>query len=177
MEDLNTIIFNFRDDSRYQIEKDAAGRFTITIKLVEQKDQGQWMAKVTDECISKCQVYVEEPRDTFVVPLKSQRATEKEGARLECDVNDPAIEVEWWHDGKKIQIDGKRYIAEKVGRKRRLILPTARIEDQGMSDKFSFKMKHKFRRIQMHNERRQHNGTAYLRWLRHNLIGFNKVRF
>jgi hypothetical protein len=75
------------------LEKDAAGRFTITIKHVEQEDQGEWMAYVGKDVVSKCKVYVEEPRDTFVVPLKSQRAAEREGATFECDVNDPNIEV------------------------------------------------------------------------------------
>jgi hypothetical protein len=39
--------------------------------------------------------------------------------------------VEWWHDGKKIVPDGKRWKVEKSGRKRRLILPMAKIEDHG----------------------------------------------
>ncbi len=35
-------------------------------------------------------------------------------------MNDKDIVVEWWHDDKKIVVDGKRYKEEKVGRKRRL---------------------------------------------------------
>ena len=77
------------------IEKDAVGRFTLTITKVEQDDQAEWTARITDDVYSKGQVYVEEPRDTFVVPLKSQRANERESATFECDVNDKDIEVEW----------------------------------------------------------------------------------
>jgi len=47
------------------IEKDTTGRFTITIKVVEEADQAEWMAKVNNDVISKCMVYVEEPRDAF----------------------------------------------------------------------------------------------------------------
>ncbi|KAL3079376.1 hypothetical protein niasHS_012746 [Heterodera schachtii] len=83
------------DDPRYQIENDAAGCFTLTIRVVEQIDQGMWTATVNKDVISKCQVYVvEEPRDTFLVPLKSQSANEKENATFECDVNDKDIDVE-----------------------------------------------------------------------------------
>lgn len=90
------------NDSRYVVEKDAVGRFTITFTKVEQEDEGIWVAKISEEVQCKCQVYVEEPRDTFVVPLKSQRANEKDAATFECDVNDKDIEVEWFHDGIKI---------------------------------------------------------------------------
>uniref|UniRef100_A0A915DCR8 Ig-like domain-containing protein n=1 Tax=Ditylenchus dipsaci TaxID=166011 RepID=A0A915DCR8_9BILA len=103
------------NDKRFVIEKDAVGRCTLTIKVVEDKDQAEWMAKVNNEVYSKVMVYVEEPRETFVVPLKSQRANERESATFECDVNDRDYNVEWWHDGKKITIDGKRFKDEKVG--------------------------------------------------------------
>ncbi|KAL3102980.1 hypothetical protein niasHT_025888 [Heterodera trifolii] len=65
------------DDPRYQIEKDAAGCFTLTIRVVEQIDQGMWTATVNKDVISKCQVYVvEDPRDTFVMPeqLRNEQA-------------------------------------------------------------------------------------------------------
>lgn len=119
------------DDKRFKIDKDAVGRFTITISKVEQEDQGLWIAKINEEVLSKCQVYVEEPRETFVVPLKSQRANEKENATLECDVNDKEAIVEWWHDGVKIVVDGKHFKTEKSNRKRRLIITGCRIEDHG----------------------------------------------
>lgn len=118
-------------DPRFIIEKDAVGRFTITFK-VEQEDEGVWTAKISDEIQSKCQVYVEEPRDTFVVPLKSQRAAEKESATFECDVNDKDIEVEWWHDNAKINIDGRHFKVEKSNRKRRLLITGVRNEDHGV---------------------------------------------
>ena len=40
-----------------------------------------------------------EPRDTFVIPLKSQRVDERGTTVLECDVNDKDADVQWWHDG------------------------------------------------------------------------------
>lgn len=58
-----------RNDKRYVIEKDTSGRFTITIKVVEEGDQAEWVAKVNNtEVSSKCMVYVEEPRDAFGTP-------------------------------------------------------------------------------------------------------------
>ena len=116
---------------RFIIEKDSAGRFTITIKIVEEDDHGEWIAKINEEVQSKCAVYVEEPRETFVVPLKSQRVNEKEDTTLECDVNDKDAEVEWWHDGVKIVLDGVRFSSEGVGRKRRLFIKNAKMEDHG----------------------------------------------
>ncbi|KAK5968521.1 Twitchin [Trichostrongylus colubriformis] len=119
------------NDKRYTIEKDAVGRCTLTIKEVEQDDQAEWTARITNDVFSKVQVYVEEPRHTFVVPMKSQKVNENEPATLETDVNDRDADVEWWHDGVKIKIDGKKYKEEHISRKRRLIITSAKIEDHG----------------------------------------------
>ncbi|XGW29138.1 hypothetical protein V3C99_008720 [Haemonchus contortus] len=119
------------NDKRFTIEKDAVGRCTLTIKEVEQDDQAEWTAFITNEVFSKVQVYVEEPRHTFVVPMKSQKVNENDPATLETDVNDRDADVEWWHDGVKINIDGKKYKEERVSRKRRLIIQQAKIEDHG----------------------------------------------
>ncbi|KAK0400071.1 hypothetical protein QR680_003339 [Steinernema hermaphroditum] len=118
-------------DSRFVIEKDAVGRCTLTIKCVEDSDQCEWMAKITNEVFSKVQVYVEEPRHTFVVPMKSQKCNEKETVTLECDVNDKDADVEWWHDGVKINIDNVKFVTQVLNRKRRLTINGARIEDHG----------------------------------------------
>ncbi|KAK6747288.1 hypothetical protein RB195_000476 [Necator americanus] len=119
------------NDKRYTIEKDAVGRCTLTIKEVEQADQAEWTARITNDVFSKVQVYVEEPRHTFVVPMKSQKVNENDVATLETDVNDRDADVEWWHDGVKINVDGKKYKEERVSRKRRLIITCAKIEDHG----------------------------------------------
>lgn len=63
--------------------------------------------------------------------MKSQKVTENEIAVFECDVNDKDGEVEWYHDGIKIPIDGKKYIAEAINRKRRLTISGAKLEDHG----------------------------------------------
>lgn len=120
-----------RNDKRYTIEKDAVGRCTLTIKEVEEDDQAEWTAKVTDEVFSKVQVYVEEPRHTFVVPLKSQKVNEREETTLETDVNDKEADVEWWHDGARINIDGVKYVVEVSNRKRRLKISNCKLEDHG----------------------------------------------
>lgn len=118
-------------DSRYYIEKDPVGRCTITIKEVVEEDQGEWMAKISNEILSKVQVYVEEPRHTFVAPLKSQKVNERENTTIECDVNDRDADVEWWHDGVKINVDGVKFKAEVLNRKRRLHIIGAKLEDHG----------------------------------------------
>ncbi|EGT49285.1 hypothetical protein CAEBREN_29721 [Caenorhabditis brenneri] len=118
-------------DPRFIIEKDAVGRCTLTIKEVEEDDQAEWTARITQDVFSKVQVYVEEPRHTFVVPMKSQKVNESELATLETDVNDKDAEVVWWHDGKRIDIDGVKFQVESSNRKRRLIINGARIEDHG----------------------------------------------
>ncbi|CAA98064.2 Twitchin [Caenorhabditis elegans] len=118
-------------DPRFIIEKDAVGRCTLTIKEVEEDDQAEWTARITQDVFSKVQVYVEEPRHTFVVPMKSQKVNESDLATLETDVNDKDAEVVWWHDGKRIDIDGVKFKVESSNRKRRLIINGARIEDHG----------------------------------------------
>ncbi|KAL3095659.1 hypothetical protein niasHT_029162 [Heterodera trifolii] len=89
------------DDTRYQIEKDAAGCFTLTIRVVEQIDQGMWTATVNKDVISKCQVYVvEDPRDTFVMPvqLRNEKAAiealRRANAEHELRPNDAEHETE-----------------------------------------------------------------------------------
>ncbi|GMT25440.1 hypothetical protein PFISCL1PPCAC_16735 [Pristionchus fissidentatus] len=119
------------DDPRFIIDKDPVGRCTLTIKEVVEKDQAEWTAKITNEVMSKVQVYVEEPRQTFVVPLKSAKVNENDTGTLECDVNDKEAEVEWWHDGVKMKIDGKKYKVETIGRRRKLIIASCKIEDHG----------------------------------------------
>ncbi|KAL3116259.1 hypothetical protein niasHT_004430 [Heterodera trifolii] len=119
------------DDPRYQIENDAVGRFTLTIRVVEQIDQGMWTATVNKDVNSKCQVsVVEEPRD-FVETLKSQSANENENVTFECVVNDEDIDVEWFHGDAKIKMDGRHFKEERVGCHRRLLITNLRIEDQG----------------------------------------------
>ncbi|CAI5449671.1 unnamed protein product [Caenorhabditis angaria] len=119
------------DDKRFIIEKDAVGRCTLTIKVVEEDDQAEWTARITQDVFSKCQVYVEEPRHTFVVPMKSQKVNEGDEAVLETDVNDKDADVVWWHDGKRIDIDNNKYKVESHNRKRRLIIAAGKIEDHG----------------------------------------------
>ncbi|OZC09937.1 hypothetical protein X798_03043 [Onchocerca flexuosa] len=118
-------------DERFLIEDDAVGRFTLTIKEVKDEDAGEWMAKITNEIYSKVEVSVEEPRQTFVIPLKSQKVVENESATLVCDVNDKDADVEWWHDGVRIKLGGKKFIAEAENRRRRLIINSAKLEDHG----------------------------------------------
>uniref|UniRef100_A0A914UY65 Twitchin n=1 Tax=Plectus sambesii TaxID=2011161 RepID=A0A914UY65_9BILA len=119
------------NDPRFIIEKDPVGRCTLTIKEVIESDQCEWIARVTEDVLSKVQVYVEEPRQTFVVPMKSQKVNENEDACLECDVNDKEAEVEWWHDGKKIKIDGKKYEVQASGRKRKLFVYKCKDDEHG----------------------------------------------
>ncbi|KAL3094370.1 hypothetical protein niasHS_004696 [Heterodera schachtii] len=119
------------DDPRYQIENDAVGRFTLTIRVVERIDQGMWTATVNKDVNSKCQVsVVEEPR-YFVETLKSQSANENENVTFECVVNDEDIDVEWFHGDAKIKMDGRHFKEERVGCHRRLLITNLLIEDQG----------------------------------------------
>ncbi|CAJ0936046.1 unnamed protein product, partial [Mesorhabditis belari] len=119
------------NDKRFTIDKDPVGRCTVTIHEIVQEDEGEWTAYISEDVLSKVQVYVEEPRDTFVIPLKSQRVDERGTTFLECDVNDKDADVQWWHDGVKIEPDGKHFKEERTMRKRRLHVIGARIEDHG----------------------------------------------
>lgn len=48
-----------RLDPRFLVEKDAMGRCTLTIKVTEKEDEGEWTAKITDELFCVCNMYVE----------------------------------------------------------------------------------------------------------------------
>ncbi|KAL3071922.1 hypothetical protein niasHT_039747 [Heterodera trifolii] len=100
------------DDPRYQIEKDAAGCFTLTIRVVEQIDQGMWTATVNKDVISKCQVYVvEDPRDTLVVPEQlrnetaANEALRRANAEHELRPNDE-------HETESSDVDEDEYVVE-----------------------------------------------------------------
>lgn len=56
---------------------------------------------------------------------------EKDTATLECDVNDKDAEVEWFHDGIKIDLNNKKFVIESHNRKRRLTINSAKLEDHG----------------------------------------------
>ncbi|KAL3101715.1 hypothetical protein niasHT_020600 [Heterodera trifolii] len=100
-------------DPRYQIEKDAAGCFTLTIRVVEQIDQGMWTASVNKNVISKCQVYVvEDPRDTFVVPeqLRNEQAAIEALRRANAEHELRANDAE--HETESSDVDEDEYVVE-----------------------------------------------------------------
>lgn len=121
-----------RTDGRYLIEKDAVGRCSLTFKKVEEGDEGLYEAKISGtNKATKVQVYVVEPRFEFVSPLKSQKCNERETVTFECDVNDRDAEVEWWHDGQKVKIDGVNFEEQKTNRRRRLIVKNVKTDYEG----------------------------------------------
>lgn len=56
---------------------------------------------------------------------------ENDSTSLVCGVNDKDANVEWWHDGVQIKVDGQKFITEVDNRKRRLIINNAKLEDHG----------------------------------------------
>jgi len=93
-----------REDRRYLIEKDAVGRCLLTIKCVEEADEGEYSARIDDQNVTTTTVYVGEPRFEFVVPLKTVRVNEREHACLECELNDKECAVQWLHDDQPITV-------------------------------------------------------------------------
>ena len=53
------------------IEKDSQGRCTLTIKVVDDSNEGEWMAKISDQNFTKVKVSVvgKAPIHALVAPL------------------------------------------------------------------------------------------------------------
>ncbi|CAD6198740.1 unnamed protein product, partial [Caenorhabditis auriculariae] len=92
-----------------------------TSPTMEDKSRGQ----------KKMETAVADPRHTFVVPIKSDKVNENETATLETELNVQDADVVWWHEGKRIVIDGKKYVVEVSNFKRLLIINSSQIEDCG----------------------------------------------
>lgn len=67
----------------------------------------------------------------FTKLLRSQQNVEKDTVTLACELDDPAGDVTWLKDGKEIKPDSKDVQIVKDGKKRKLIIKSAKLSDAG----------------------------------------------
>ncbi|KRY50894.1 Twitchin [Trichinella britovi] len=121
-----------KPSSKYSMEIDRFGRCVLIIANVDYDDMGEYTAKINKDNVTSCCVAVGNPRCEFISPMKSQKVQEKENASLECELNDKAAEVTWYHDESKITIDKVKFEEVRIGRKRKLIIKNCGVEDEGV---------------------------------------------
>ncbi|XP_071104533.1 twitchin-like isoform X3 [Haliotis cracherodii] len=89
--------------------------------------EGEYTCRCGD-AITSCDLYVEEPEWEFMKKLEDVEAVEREKATFTCDVSDPEAEVSWFKDEKELKAGGK-FLFEKDGLKRRLVVKNCSIKD------------------------------------------------
>ncbi|XP_071750036.1 twitchin isoform X1 [Lepeophtheirus salmonis] len=105
-----------------QLELDDAG--VIGVEILEYVKDGE-------DDVTSCKLIVEEYPHKFTSKLKSSNVVEGEDATFEIDVEADDADVSWFHNGKKIFPDDKRFSIVTDGKKRKLVLRNAGIGDAG----------------------------------------------
>jgi hypothetical protein len=84
-----------------------SGRSTLRISKNKKEDEGEYEARIVDtEERTSCYLYVEEPAFKFIKRLPAQvEGFEDKPAELECEIEDPDAECEWFYEGTKIDPD------------------------------------------------------------------------
>lgn len=102
----------------------------LVIKTSSTKDKGKYKCIVKNQK-TECTVIVKETKLEFVKRLQDLEVKEKECAILEVELNSDRANVDWYKDGQKIEETNKRYVFEKQGYVRKLIIRSASIHDEG----------------------------------------------
>lgn len=120
-----------KDGDDYDIAKDMTGVCRLTIKKPKKDDTGKYTCKIDkQEERTETQLNVVEWPFRFVKQLLGIQATEKDYVCMECELDEPDGDVEWFRDGEPIKAD-KRVQIVKDGRKRKLIFKEVKIADAG----------------------------------------------
>lgn len=114
------------DDKRYKISQEKlSGRCTLRISKNVKDDEGEYTCAIDDEEKTSCYLYVEEPAFKFTKRLPAQvESNEGHSGELECEIEDPDAECEWFFEGKKIDPteEPDKYEIQINGTKRKLIV-------------------------------------------------------
>ena len=119
---------------KYFIEQDTMGKKILRIQTCTLNDSADYSCRIvqtTPEEVTKTQVVCTDKQYVFVKPLKSMRMTENDTITLECEVDDSFAKVEWFKDGKPLQVIAKKLDIISDNRKRKVIIKKAKVTDEG----------------------------------------------
>jgi len=122
-------------DPRFLMENNG-GDCGLTIKECELEDAGQYTCKIEefgkegqDTCT--CDLTVGEFPHKFTSQLQGKDCVEDDKVEFKIEVEEDDAEVKWFKDGVEIIPDGKRIVIVKEGKKRKLLINGAKLEDSG----------------------------------------------
>lgn len=102
----------------------------LVIKKTTLKDYGSYKCTVKDQK-TETEVVVEEMEPEFVRRLHDIEVTERETGVLEVEITSSTVNVEWKKDGLPIDTKDDKYVVQKEGGIRRLIVRNITIHDEG----------------------------------------------
>lgn len=122
-------------DTNFLIENEE-GVQTLTIREAKLEDSGKYTCKIEEfakegEGETTCDVTIGEFPHKFTNKLESQNCVEDDKVEFKLEVEEDDADVKWFKDGVEIIPDGKRIQIIKEGKKRRLVINGAKIEDAG----------------------------------------------
>merc|ERR1712226_190801 len=122
-------------DTNFLMENDD-GNLTLTIKEARVEDTGKYTCKIEEfgkegDDETTCDVTIGEFPHKFTNGLEGKNVVEEDKVefKLECEEDD--AEVKWFKDGVEIIPDGKRIKMLREGKKRKLVINGAKMEDAG----------------------------------------------
>lgn len=102
----------------------------LVIKNVSEEHKGTYKCTVRNKK-TETTVVVEEAKPEFVRKLQDIEITEKEVGILEVEVSSDIADVIWHKDGVKLEEDNEKFIFEKRGGVRKLLIRSTSIHDEG----------------------------------------------
>lgn len=119
------------DGKKYQIVKELSGFCKLTVNNCQVGDDATFACSIEKQPDkTETVIALSEFQYKFTKILKSARLTEKDTLTLACELNDSRGEVKWFKGEEEIQGD-KRIETVKDGRKRKLVIKDAKVNDAG----------------------------------------------
>merc|ERR1712226_1215394 len=124
-----------RSDPNILIESDE-GVQTLTLREARLEDSGKYVCKIEEfgkegDSETTCDVTIGEFPHKFTNKLEGKNVVEDDKVEFKLETEDDDAEVKWFKDGVEVVPDGKRICVVKEGKKRKLVINGAKLEDAG----------------------------------------------
>lgn len=119
------------EGKKYQIIKELSGFCKMTVNNCQKGDEGKYSCTIEKQPdTTETVIDLSEYQYKFTKILKSARLIEKDTLTLACELNDARGDVKWFKGEEELQGD-KRIEIIKDGRKRKIIIKDAKVNDAG----------------------------------------------
>jgi hypothetical protein len=119
------------DGKKYQIIKELSGFCKMTVNNCQKGDEGKYGCHIEKQPdTTETDISLSEFQYKFTKILKSARLIEKDTLTLACELNDARGDVKWFKNDEEI-ISDKRIEIINDGRKRKIIIKDAKVNDAG----------------------------------------------